>query len=436
MSADGVTYLLWHDLVGVTRTRGVPTRDLSKRLATGLGWARAGQALTAFGNIVDNPWGPMDEVRQVPDPQAKFTIPGNGELPDFNAVICDSKVDGKTPWDCCGRSFYRAALDELRAETGLTVFASFEHEFSVSGPDFSPAAPFSIAAARQQNRFLTELEAALTATGVTTYTIEPEYGLGQYEVACAPETGLRAADACLIARETVREIARRHGLAASFTPKPAADAVGNGAHIHLSLVDAEGENRTYDADGPMNLSVVAAHFSAGVLAHVEALLAITAPAPVSYFRLGPHHWSAGFRAIGLQNREATLRVTPGIGDEAARRKGHNIEFRPCDGVASPYLALGVLVRAGLEGIRRKLPCPAGITVDPAEMSEADRKAAGITALPTSLGASLDALLADDVARGWFSSEMLEVYVALKRWEIGMAAEAGAEQTFARYGAAY
>jgi glutamine synthetase len=436
VKADGVTYLLWHDLVGFTRTRGVPTRDLPKRLANGLGWARAGQALTAFGNIVDNPWGPMDEVRQVPDAATKFTIPGTDGLPDFNAVICNSMIDEKTPWDCCGRSFYRAALDDLFSETGLTIFASFEHEFSLSGPNFMPADPFSIGAARQQNRFLTDLESALSATGVTTYTIEPEYGLGQYEVACAPETGVRAADACLIARETIRETARRHGLTASFTPKPAADAVGNGAHIHLSLVDKDGENRTYDPGGLMNLSSVAAYFCAGILAHIDALLAITAPAPVSYFRLGPHHWSAGYRAIGLQNREATLRVTPGIGDEAARYKGHNIEFRPCDGIASPYLALGALVRAGLEGVRRKLTCPAGISVDPADMSEADRNAQGITALPTSLGQSLDALLADEIVRGWFSKEMLEVYVGLKRWEIGMAAEIGAEQTFARYGVAY
>jgi len=436
VSAAGITYLLWHDLVGVTRTRGVPTRDLPKRLGHGLGWARAGQALTAFTDIVDNPWGPMDEVRQVPDPSATFTIPGSGEEPDFHAVICDSMVDERTPWNCCGRSFLRAALDDLKSEAGVTIFASFEHEFLLTGPGFQGATPFSMTAARQQNRFLTDLEATLTATGVTTYTIEPEYGVGQYEVACAPETGMRAADACLIARETIREIARRHGLSASFTPKPAADAVGNGAHIHLSLVDASGENKTYDANGPMNLSPVAAHFCAGVLAHIEALLAFTAPAPVSYFRLGPHHWSAGFRAIGLQNREASLRITPGLGKEDSRRKGHNIEYRPCDGIASPYLALGVIVRAGLEGIRRKLACAPGITVDPAEMTEAQRQAAGVKALPTSLGESLEALLSDDVARGWFSGDLLDTYVALKRWEITQASEIGADQTFARYLSAY
>src|SRR5579863_7208582 len=163
VSEDGLTYLLWHDLVGVTRTRGVPRRDLAKRLTTGLGWARAGQALTAFGNIVDNPWGPMDEVRQIPDARTAFTIAGDDKTPDFHGIICDSKVDEQTPWTCCGRSFFRSALDRLKAETGLSLCASFEHEFSLSGEAFEPGAPFSMSAAERQNRFLTELEGALAA---------------------------------------------------------------------------------------------------------------------------------------------------------------------------------------------------------------------------------------------------------------------------------
>jgi glutamine synthetase len=436
MSEGGITYLLWQDLVGVTRTRGVPTRDLSKRMAHGLGWARAGQALTAFGNIVDNPWGPMDEARQVPDPATVFTIPASGDAPDFHAVICDSLLEDGSPWPCAPRSFYRSALDALQAETGLSLMASFEHEFSVTGADFTPSAPFSIGAVLQQNRFLTELESALTHAGVKTYTVEPEYGVGQYEVACAPETGLKAGDVCVITREIIREIARRHGLTATFTPKPAADAVGNGAHVHFSLVDEAGHNRTYDPDGPMQLSSVAAHFSAGILAHVDALLALTAPVPVSYFRLGPHHWSTGYCAIGLQNREAALRVTPGLGSERERARGHNIEYRPCDGTASPYLVLGALVFAGLDGIRRELACPPGITVDPAEMSDAARAEAGVKLLPTSLASSLDALLADDEACAWFDREALDLYVGLKRWEVEAAAMGGEADTFARYRQAY
>jgi glutamine synthetase len=186
----------------------------------------------------------------------------------------------------------------------------------------------------------------------------------------------------------------------------------------------------------MQLSAVAAQFAAGVLERIDALVAITAPTPVSYYRLGPHRWSAGYRAIGLQNREAALRVTPGLGDEAAKRRGHNIEYRPCDGTASPYLALGAIVLAGLDGVRRKRVCPAGIVADPADLSDAERRAAGVAPLPKSLDEALLALESDEVARGWFAKELLDIYLALKRWETAAAAKLGADQTFVRYGLAY
>lgn len=436
MKSKGITYLLWHDLVGITRTRGMPSRSLKKGKSFGVGWACAGQALTPFTDIVDNPWGPMDEVRQVADPSTFFTISGDGQTPAFNGVICDSQNTDGTDWECCGRSYFRAALADLKREAGLSIYASFEHEFSVTGEEFSPSTPFSIEAARQQNRFLTDLEQALHESGVSVSTIEPEFGLGQYEVACIPEVGMAAADKCLIGREVIREIARRHGLQASFTPKPAVDAVGNGAHVHLSLIDENGKNQTYDPSGVMNLSQVARQFSAGILAHLEALVAITAPTPISYHRLGPHHWSCGYKAIGLQNREAALRVTPGIGSEDKKRKGHNLEFRPCDGTASPYLVLGSLVRAGLEGIRSGNDALTEITEDPAEMSDAAREAAGVTPLPASLEVALGALANDETARAWFSPQMLNIYQTLKKWEVDQVKDLPDDVSFERYRTTY
>jgi len=436
MDRDGITYLLWHDLVGITRTRGVPTRDLERRAEFGLGWACAGQALTPFEDIVDNPWGPMDEVRQVPDLGTCFTLPGDETHPALSAVICNSLTAEGEPWSCCGRSFLKAALDDLMSETGLSVMTAVEHEFSVEAPDFVPGTPFSLAAARQAHPFLLDLERSLTAVGAPPGTIEPEFGLGQYEVAGVPVEGLAGGDACLIGRETVRAVARRHGLAASFTPKPRPDAVGNGAHLHLSLADAEGLNVTYDPDGPLSLSPVAQHFAAGILAHLDALVAFTAPSPISYYRLGPHHWSCGFRAIGLQNREAALRIIPGLGGDAERRKGHNIEYRPADGVASPYLALGVLIRAGLEGIRRELPMMQPLAEDPAEMDEERRAEAGVTALPASLDVALESLVADATVCGWFGDDFLATYLALKRWEATFAATTAEAEVFARYRSTY
>ena len=341
MADNGLTYLLWSDLVGVTRTRGVPTADLDRRMEAGLGWACAGQAMTPFDDIAENPWGPTDEARQIPDPAATFTIPGDADNPAIAAVICNSRAGVDQDWDCCVRTFLARALDDLKAETGHDLVVSFEHEFSIVGDDRPAEIPFSFTAARHRHALLQDIAILATAAGVAVETVEPEYGLNQFEVSCGPEPGLRGADIALIARETIREAVRRHGLRASFSPKLTADATGNGAHVHVSLVDPSGTNVTHDPAGALGLGETARQFSAGVLAHLDALVAFTAPSPVSYYRLGPHHWSCGFRAIGVQNREAALRIIPGVGrDEARRRAGFNIEYRPCDATASPYLALG------------------------------------------------------------------------------------------------
>ena len=107
MSDSGLIYLLWSDLVGMTRTRGVPLRDFDKRLESGLGWANAGQAMTPFEHLADNPWGPVDEVRQIPDPDTRFEIPAADGHPALHAVICDSRPAPGEDWDCCVRNFCR-----------------------------------------------------------------------------------------------------------------------------------------------------------------------------------------------------------------------------------------------------------------------------------------------------------------------------------------
>lgn len=437
MSDSGLIYLLWSDLVGMTRTRAVPLRDFEKRLESGLGWACAGQAMTPFEHLADNPWGPVDEVRQIPDPETRFEIPPADGHPALHAVICDSRPAPGEEWGACVRSFCRNAVADLKAETGLDLIAAFELEFLLEGPDFVTEAPFSFAAAAYQHSLLTSLEEMLSAAGVAPETVEPEYGRGQYEISCSPRAALKAADVALISCEITREAARRHGLRASFSPKPTLDHVGNGSHIHLSLADSKGRNVTNDGAGPLGLGETAARFSAGILAHMDALIAIIAPSPVSYHRLGPHHWSAGYRCIGWQNREAALRVMPGISrDPEIAAKGFNLEIRAADCTASPYLALGVLARAGLEGIRRDLALPPPAKIDPAEMTEEAREEAGITPLPASLDAALEALKEDDVVRGWFPDELYESFLSIKTWEADFAKSTAPDILFARYRHAY
>src|SRR5215470_13199789 len=199
----------------------------------------------------------------------------------------------------------------------------------------------------------------------------------------------------VIVKEVIREVARRAGYRASFTPKPFVGRPGNGAHIHFSLQTADGKPVTHDPAGPGGLGPKAEQFAAGIVRHLPALCALTAPSVPSYYRLGPHHWSAGYACIGITNREAALRIClPPKGPVAATRRLYNLEFRPADSTASPYLALGALVRAGLAGILGELPLPPLVQTDPHDMGPAKRQQLKIVELPATLGAALDCLERD------------------------------------------
>ncbi len=442
MAEGEVIYLGWNDLVGITRVRGVPAAEISKRMAYGLGWAVAGQALTPFEDIAPNPWGPMLEVRQTPVGSTETRIDIWPDASPLHFFLCDSKMPDGSNWECCARGFMLKALDALEAETGLQFMAAFEHEFLLTGSEAKWCVPFSLEQVRINAGFIRDMTKALNTAKVDLETVEPEYGILQYEVACSPAVGPMAGDRAIITREVIREAARRLGFRASFTPKPTPNAVGNGAHVHFSFRDKDGRNATYDpnsAGDPRTggTSQVAQHFIAGVVRHMRALCALMAPSPVSYLRLGPHHWSCGYNAFGIQNREAAIRVCPSPERDPARKGGaFNLEIRIPDGTASPYMVIGALVNAGLAGIREKLPLPPALDRDPAELSDAERAKLGIVTLPSSLAEALDALADDKVARGWMSPTFFAAYDAVKRMEISMFADKSPEHMCERYLNAY
>lgn len=437
MAEGDIVYLAWNDYVGITRCRGVPEGDVEKRLAYGLGWAVAGQALTPFEDIAPNPWGPMLEVRQTPVPETATHIDIWPDAPAFRFYLCDSKVADGSNWDCCTRGFMKQALADFERETGLRFMASFEHEFLLSGQATAWAPPFSIESVRNVAGFARDVTRALQQAKVELEAVEPEYGVSQYEISCAPAIGAMAGDRAVITREVIREAARRLGYRASFTPKPALDSVGNGAHVHFSFLDAAGNNASYDANGTGGASLVAQQFIAGVVRHMPALCALVAPSPVSYYRLGPHHWSCGYASFGIQNREAAVRICPSPERDPARKaKAFNMELRAPDATASPYMVIGALVRAGLEGIRAKLPLPAACDRDPSDYSDFERGQLGIRPLPGSLAGALDLLDRDAVARAWMPQAMYDSYVGVKRKEIEMFDGAEAAFICKRYHDAY
>ncbi|HWX74293.1 MAG TPA: glutamine synthetase family protein, partial [Solirubrobacteraceae bacterium] len=345
------------------------------------------------------------------------------------------ETDGR-PWACCPRRFLREATDQLREEFGLRLWCSFEHEFQLLR-DEAPALAFSLEAQRRAEPFAGGVMAALTEAGVEPERFFAEFAPHQYEVPVASAEGLAGADRGVVLREVVRDIARQHGVRATFVPLLDPAGPGNGVHIHVKLLDAAGAPALYDAAAPAHMSALGMSFAAGILAHAQALSALTAPSPVSGARLRPHHWSAGAVCLGEQNREALLRIPPLVELGNAQPADQlRLEYRGADAAANPYLALGAILRAGLEGMRAGLPAPALLRGDPGQLDERERQRFGVGALPASLGDALGALAQDETVRGWMDPLLYDAYVGIKHAELEASEGLELGETCRRYAAIY
>ena len=426
------------DYAGITRGRSIAASSYVPGQKKTVGWVPANMSLTPFDLIADpNPWGSSGDLRLLPDDNAHFRFGIEGSATPLDIIMSDIvELDG-TPWVCCPRSFLKQALADLEKETGLSLLASFEHEFQLLDMTWPAAPAFALQAQRRADPFGPSLMGALRDAGVAPEVFIPEYGKDQFEITLAPSGALAAADHAVLLRETVRELCRNRGWHCSFAPKTAVDGVGNGVHVHFSFRDAKGAPATFDATQPGGVSAIAGSFVAGIIRHLPALTAFTAPSPISYLRLQPHHWSSSYTWFGDRDREASLRICPvnRVGNADAA-KTFNIEYRPADATACPHLVLGVMVRAGLEGIRRKLPPPPLFSGDPALLEQGERDALGLKRLPQSLEEALGALLADETVTGWFAPVALETYVGMKRMEMKLAGEAVDDAMCRRYAEIY
>ena len=419
MERDGIVVIACSDVAGQVRGKGFPASQLEARSRFGVGWTPTNVMINCFGRIPSTPFGSSGDLMLVPAAGGDLRIDfGDGTAEHL--VLGDILTTTGAPWECCLRGFLKSALDDLEAEFGLRLVASFEHEFWLDHPESRTGDAYGVSKLRGLEPFIADVLGALRANNIAPDTFLPEYGPQQYEVTVDPAFGLEAADQAVKLREVCRSVARRRGREISFSPVVTRGIVGNGVHIHFSLVDRAGKPASFDPRGPGKLSPIQASFAAGILTHARALCAITAPSVISYERLKPHSWSAHYTNIADRDREAMLRICPYPkmeGVDIAKR--FNLEYRAADACASPYLQLGALVRAGLEGLRQALPAPVLTTGDPGELSPEERQARNIGELPGSLGEALDALAADPVAIGWLGPVLGPAYLMHKRGEIGI-----------------
>jgi glutamine synthetase len=423
------------EIAGRVRGKGFPAANRAQRLKTGVGWVPTNTMISCFGPIGDTPFGATGDLILVPDAKTEVKVDfGPDSAPEHFYLGDIRETDGR-PWTCCPREFLRRALADLKTAAGLQLNAAFEQEFVYGGVEDMPGSPYSLDAYRRQGIFGEALIAALRQAGVMPDSFLPEYGARQFEVTCDPALGLASADHAVITREMARAVAQRLGHHAIFSPILDPKGVGSGVHIHMSFQDEAGRPVMHDPKGAYGLSAVSAQFMAGVLRHLPAICAVSAPSTISYIRLTPNRWAPTYAYIAERDREASLRVCPLLTLPGSDTAGQfNVEFRPADAAASPYLALGAVVHAGVAGIREKLTLAE--PRDVSRLSDGEREAAGIRHLPRSLGEALDNLEATPEASGWFGPVYLEAYLRHKRAEIKMLDGLDESQQCARYALVY
>lgn len=423
------------DLAGLVRGKGFPAIELERRLRQGVGLTGSNIMISAFGPIFSSPFGTLGDLVMAPDPSTAVQVPFDDGAAEHFYLADIRELDG-SPWACCPRDFLRRALTALEAEAGLTVKAAFEQEFVHTGIEERPGDAYSLASYRRQGAFGESLTGAIRAAGLTPDSFLPEYGPRQFEVTVKPSFGLRAADEAVILREMVRGVAERMGFRASLAPILQPDGIGNGTHIHFSLWDQNGSPASHDAAAPYGIAARVAPFLAGVLHHLPALCALTAPSVASYYRLQPNRWAPVWAFLGRQDRGAALRVAPVFpGSAEAAERQFNLEYRVADAACCPYLALGGIVHAGLDGIRRKMTLPTELP-DFWSLTEDARAAAGVRTLPRSLADALDRLEATAAAAEWFGQDFLSAYLEFKRSEIAALEALEPSDICDRYAAVY
>jgi glutamine synthetase len=412
---------LYCDNGGVIRGKLTHIDGLAGRIQGGMGLTVAMQAFNILDHLVPfEGMGPVGEVRVVPDPASFKLLP---YTPSAAAMVSDLLTNEGEPWAACPRSFLKRMIANATA-AGVMVRASLENEFilaRMTGEADGRMVPvddapcFSTIAMQESSAIVDDLVTTFSEMGMAMDLYYPEYGYGQHELTLRHADALTAADNQIFYRDAIRSVARNHGLYASFAAKPFPDQPGNGCHIHCSLWDPEERtNLLWSEHDRYHMSDLGYHFIAGILAHLPALVALTAPTYNSYRRLRPHMWASAFNVWGPDNREAAVRIASPFWDRA--QESINFELKSSDPSNNPYLGLGAMIAAGLDGLARRMDPGEPALGDPGDLDDSELARRGIRRLPASLDEALDNLERDDLLMQALGPILAGSFLAVKRSE--------------------
>ena len=401
------------DIHGAAKAKAVPVEHLNMVLTDGAGFA--GFALWGFGM---GPEGP--DYMAVGDLNTLQPIPW---MAGYARLICNGTVKGKA-YPFCSRVALQAQIARLQAR-GLTLFTGIEPEFMLlsrrADGTLGPADPtdnldkpcYDYKGLFRTRHVLDEMVDGLRAVGIDVYQIDHEDGNGQFEINFTYADALQSADNFTFVKMAASEIAHKHGLIATFMPKPFSNRTGSGAHFHVSVGSVTQKNAFHDDSDPngLGLSTMAYHFLAGVLTHARALSAIAAPTVNSYKRLvvgrslSGSTWAPAYIAYGDNNRTACVRIPHG-----------RLEVRLPDSGCNPYLVSAALIAAGLDGIDRQLDPGKPHNINLYELTAQQLSEKGIKLLPQNLLEAVESLETDSVIQEGLGAELSQEFIRLKRME--------------------
>jgi glutamine synthetase len=395
------------DMGGVARAKYVPAARLDAFHEIGMGASPSWSVFTVDGTIAfTDALGVVGDLRIRIDP---------ADVRDVGQGVAwapgDLHHQDGEPSSMCARTVLRRAVADA-GRAGLTARVGAELECTLLAPDGGRAtgagwAPYGLRSSLEHAAFLVDLTRAAEAAGLAVEQLHMEYGHDQLEVSLAPTDPLRAADEVILGRVLIGRAAERHGMRVSFSPVPFAGEAGNGAHLHLSLLTADGPAFS-GGTGPHGLTDAGAAAIAGVLETLPELIGVYAGSTLSARRLVPGNWAGAALCWGLENREAAVRLVAG-GPGSAH--GANVELKVVDPSANPYLAVAAFLGSARLGIERSLVPPDEVAVNP---SESGRHLSG---LPPHQAVALDALAASGVARELLGSPVVEGVLAVRRHEV-------------------
>lgn len=409
----GTISLQFTDILGTVKHVEIPADQLDKALNGEMMFD--GSSIEGFVRIEES------DMYLRPDPKTFVILPWKTNGGKRTArIICDVYNPDGTPFEGDPRYVLRRAAAEA-AEMGYTMYVGPEPEFFLIDraqaeqglpTTNDQAGYFDLAPVDKDEEVRAEIVLTLQEMGFEVEAAHHEVAPSQHEIDFKYADAITTADNIATFRFVVRTIALKHGLHATFMPKPIYGVNGSGMHLHLSLFKGD-QNIFYDPQTPDQLSIVAKQFIAGILEHAPAITAVTNPLVNSYKRLVPGHEAPVYITWAHQNRSPMIRIP------AKRKASTRIELRSPDPSANPYLALAVVLRAGLDGIKRGLTPPEPVESNIYQMSAAERLERGIASLPGSLAEAILALEQDPVILDALGPHVSDRYLEAKKieWEV-------------------